>query len=139
MGAVTGILQRIANLVGYCVQRFLLNRTIRQAAFQWDNKAEMIEDHGQFNEWFSRSCACTPVIAALTLCSGNAGHPYRFLQLLSPSDEVIKQADFDKGVAHIEKLKGLSRDYIREYTDGYHLSITSPDGYVGGMLKNVFN
>lgn len=139
VGAVTGILQRIANLIEYSVQRFLVSRTIRQARYHWDNKAEMMGSHAHFNEWFSRSCALTPVVAALTLCSGNVGHPYRFLQLITPDNDVISQEEFNKGVSHIDHLKTLSRDYVREYVDGYHLKITSENEYVSGMLNKIFN
>ena len=139
VGAVTGILQRIANLIEYSVQRFLLARTINQARYQWENKAEMMGNHLRFNEWFSRSCALTPVVAALTLCSGNVGHPNRFLQLITPDYDVVSQEEFDKGVKHIEHLKTLSRDYVREYVNGYHLKITSESDYVSGMLSKIFN
>jgi len=138
VGAVLGILQRIACLIEYSVQRFLLNKTISQAKYQWDSKGEMMGNHGRFNEWFNRACVFTPVVAALCLCSGNVAHPYRFLQLITPDNDVISQADFDKGVRHIEKLQSLSRDYVREYTNSYHLKICSNDQYVSGMLFKIF-
>ena len=138
VGAVTGILQRMANLVGYCVQRFFLNRTINQASYQWENKGDMIDNHLIFNEWFNKACVCTPVVAALTLCSGNAANPLRFLKLLTPDNTIVNQSDYDKGIKHIAKLKALSGDYVREYTSGYHLTITSRESYTSGMLRNIF-
>ena len=138
VGAITGILQRVANLIGYCVQRFLLARTVRQSSYQWNNKSVMMNNHEIFNDWFKKACVCTPVVAALTLCSGNAANPLRFLQLITPDNDVVSQAEYDKGVKHIDKLKSLSREYVREYASGYHLSITSKEPYVGGMLKNIF-
>ena len=139
VGAVFGILQRIANLIEYSVQRFLLNRTLSQAKYHWDNKGELMGNHHQFNQWFSKSCAFTPVVAALCLCSGNVAHPYRFLQLLAPDDNTISQKQFDEGVKHIEKLQSASKEYVREYVNGYRLHITSQDDYVDGMLQKIFN
>ena len=138
VGAVVGILQRIANLVEYSVQRFLLNRTLSQAKYHWEKKSEMMENHYQFNEWFSKACAFTPVVAALCLCSGNVAHPYRFLQLLATDDNAINQKQFDEGVKHTEKLQSLSREYVREYVSVYRLHITSQEDYVGGMLDKIF-
>jgi len=135
---ITGILQRIANLVGYCIQRFLLLKTFNQASYHWDNKAELVTDHERFNAWFKKSCVCTPVIAALTMQSGFVANPMRFLALLTDDDEVISQEAFDKGVKHIEKLKSLSREYCRSYAEAYKLNFKSEDPVVSGRLNNIF-
>ena len=137
VGAVTGILQRIANLIGYCAQRYLLNKTIKQAGHQWKNTGVYQSNHDQFTKWFQRSCALTPVVAALTLQSGFAAHPYRFLRLISNEDEVIDQKKFNEGVKHIEKLKDLSKDYLKEYQESYKIIFQSADPVVSGMLDNA--
>ena len=138
IGMITGILQRIANMLGYCIQRFLLARTINQAKFHWNNKAELTTDKDKFREWFQRSCVLTPVVAGLCMQSGFMANPLRFLALLTPQDEVISQEAYDKGVAHIEKIKSLSRDYCREYADGYKLEFSSVDNIVSSRLEKIF-
>ena len=137
VGAVTGILKRIANLVGYAVQRFLVNRTLNQAAHQWNMKRDYVSNHKKFTNWFRRSCVCTPVIAALTLSSGMVGHHYRFLALINEDDQVIDQKHFDEGVKHIEKLKDLSKQYLIEYQDSYKVLFQSDDTLVSNRLKDV--
>ena len=136
VGAVTGILQRIANMVGYCAQRFLMNRMISQADQQWKSR-NLETNHIQFNRWFNRVCFTTPIVAALTLNIGFAAHPYRFLALISDSDNVIDQKDFDKGVKHIENLKALSKQYLSAYQDNYKVIIKSDDPVVAGLLENM--
>ena len=137
---ITGILQRIANLLGYCIQRFLLARTLNQASYHWNNKAELVTDHSRFNEWFKRSCVCTPVVAALTMQSGFVANPMRFLALLTDEkkDEIITQEAFDKGVKHIEKLKSLSKDYCQSYADAYKLNFKSNDPIITARINKIF-
>ena len=139
IGVVTGILQRIANMVGYCIQRFLIARTFKQAAYHWKNKAELLTDHERFTEWFRRSCVCTPIIAALTMQSGLVANPLRFLALFNDGGEVISQEMYNKGVNHIEKLKDLSRSYCREYADSYKLNFKGADQFIESRLKQVFS
>ena len=138
IGVVTGILQRIANMVGYCIQRFLIARTFKQAAYHWENKAELITDHERFTEWFKRSCVCTPIIAALTMQSGLVANPLRFLALIDSGGDVISQEAYDKGVKHIEKLKDLSRKYCQEYADSYKLDFKGNESFVSARLDQVF-
>ena len=139
IGMVTGILQRIANLVGYCVQRFLLARTIKQAQYGYNKKTEIMTDQTRFNEWFRRACVCTPIIAALTMQSGCVANPLRFLALFTDKDEVISQEQYDAGVKHIHALKDLSRDYCRSYADAYKLDFHSGDSVFNWLLKQTFS
>ncbi len=138
VGMVTGILQRIANILGYCVQRFLIARTFNQASYHWSNQAELVTDHERFTEWFRRSCVCTPIIAALTMQSGLVANPLRFLALIDNNDDIISQKKYDKGVEHIEKLKGLSKSYINEYTDSYKFNFKSEDPFVAARIQQAF-
>ncbi len=137
INALTGVLQRIANLVGYCIQRFLVGQSLTKARTQWNDKGSMITDAGRFLPWFKRTSAFTPIIPTMTLLSGLVGHPYRFLMLISSSSEIISQKDFDKGTNHISKLKLLARDYASEWQDSYKLQFTSNDPVVAGMMKNL--
>lgn len=137
INALTGILQRIANMVGYCVQRFLVSRTLDQARRQWNTKGVMLDDADQFLPWFKRASAFTPIIPAMTLLSGFVGHPYRFLQLITPTDQVIDQATFDQGVKHIEKLKSLATDYARSWQDSYKLKFISSDNLISARLAEI--
>ncbi len=137
VGAVTGILQRIANMVEYCVQRYLLNRLIGQAKHQWDTQGEMLTNPMRFHDWFQKACVCTPVVAALVMMSGYAAHPYRFLELIADEGGVIDQDKFDQGVQHIDTLKDLSKDYLKEYQNVYKLIFTSHDPVSMNLLSKT--
>ena len=134
---VVNILQRIAKMVDYCAQRFMINRVFDQARRQWYNEGIYKTHHDNFNHWFKNACVCTPVIAALTMNSGFTAHPYRFLALLSNENEIATQDQFNKGVKHIEKLKSLSIEYVKEYQDNYKVEFWSRDESVNNHLKNV--
>ena len=138
ISTVSSILQRIANLVDYAIQRFMLARTFKQAAYHWNNKAEFTEDMDKFTTWFRSSCAITPIVAALCMHSGFMAHPYRFLALLNPDCEVITQYQYDKGVKYIAKIKDLSRDYGVSYCKAYKLVFRSTDPIVNARLLAVF-
>ena len=137
INALLGVLQRIANLLGYCIQRWLVGRSLNQARTQWESQGEMLKDAGQFLQWFKKAAAFTPIIPTMTLLSGYTGHPYRFLQLISSGSELINQKQFDKGVDHISKLKDLAKDYATEWQSGYKLQFTSADPVIAGTLKNL--
>ena len=137
INALTGILQRIANLVGYCIQRVLVGRALDQARTQWIDKGPMLSDAGQFLQWFKRTSVITPIIPSLTLMSGFVGHPYRFLKLITEDDEIIDQKSFDKGVDHIDKLKSLAKDYAKEWQDSYKLKFTSSDNLIASRIADL--
>ena len=140
VSAVTGVLQRIANLVDYIIQRYKVNSIFKYATKQWDNHmsaTSIVHKHKEFSEWFQKAVVCTPIVAALTLGSGFVAHPYKFLQLLNPDDKIVSQAEFDKGVKHIETLKKISGNYISEYTDNYSVQFTSDDGLVAARLSQI--
>ena len=137
ISAVVGFLQRIANLVGYCVQRFLVNRTLSQAAYQWTNNGEMKTNHSQFNQWFKRSVVCTPVVASLVMCSGFVANPLKFLALIDDEKGVITQDKYNEGVEYILKLQDLSKSYIKEYCENYKVTFKSEDGVISGLMSRV--
>lgn len=137
IGAVTGILQRLANLVEYCIQRFLLSRIIDQARDHWKNDGYYLTDHDAFTSWFRNACAFTPIVSALTIHSGFAAHPYRFIALISKQDEIVSQEEFDKGVAYIDKLKEHGRQYIKQYQESYGIKFESDDSIVKSRLQHV--
>ena len=132
---VTGILQRIANLIDWAIQRFRMRSVLDTARQDWESKAGMCEDHAQFARWFRRNTLCTPITAALVLSSGFVAHPYRFLLLLNPDDTITSQAEFDKGVLYIEKLKGIAKRYIADYMGTYKLVFESDDPLVASRLN----
>ena len=137
IGAVTGILQRLANLVEYCVQRFLLARLIDQAYYHWKNDGYYLTDHDAFTSWFRKACAFTPIVSALTIHSGFAAHQYRFIALISKQDEIASQEEFDKGVACVDKLKEHGRQYIKEYQEYYGIKFESDDPIVKPRLQHI--
>lgn len=140
--AVTGVLQRIANMVSRAVQRMKVSSILAKAKEQWairDSEMSLVSNHQDFSEWFQSSVITTPVIAALTLSSGFAAHPYRFLQLIDSSGGITTQAEFDKGVQYIDKLKSISSRYIGEYVDAYRMTFVSDDKLVSARLNAIIN
>jgi hypothetical protein len=137
IGVISGILQRIANLIGYCTQRFLLNKVINQASYQHRNSLLEPTHINQFNHWFKKSIIYTPIISALAINSGFIAHPYRFLSLLKENDKLIDSKSFNEGIKHIEQLKEMSVKYIKEYQEAYKIEFRSDDKLVSNRLKDV--
>lgn len=141
IGIVTGIIQRVYNLIDCFVQRFLVNRVLKKARTAWqDGKYtnSLITDADKFNKWFRNNAVATPVIAALVLSSGFIGHPQRFVRLLDgeshPSTSKL-QEKFDAGVSHVQYLKKISAKYLVEYGQGYRTTFTSDTELVANLLK----
>ena len=140
--AITGLLQRIANMVARAVQRLKVKSILDRAKQEWlirDSDSGLVASHDDFSKWFQNSVITTPIIAALTLSSGFAAHPYRFLQLIDTTGDVSSQSDFDKGVAYIDKLKSISSLYIGEYVDAYRMTFVSDDKLVSARLNAMIN
>ncbi|MGB1239647.1 MAG: hypothetical protein ACPG4U_15635, partial [Pseudomonadales bacterium] len=178
VAAVTGILQRIANLVDYVIQ-FTRMKSIRKTAqgmwkkeflkhaaqtaqaaakkakpkdaakatkaadiakAKWlvaQSEQTMMDDHKAFSEWFQRATISNPIVAALTMNSGFVAHPYRFMQLIKSDASIVNDAEFAKGVHHIETLKKLSGKYIEEYTDNYGVVFKSDDNLIQARLTEI--
>ncbi|MCW8333295.1 hypothetical protein J4N42_16625 [Vibrio sp. SCSIO 43135] len=137
---ITGLFERIVGLVDYMVQRTLVGKVLKRAKKEWVNKdsgSSMLKDHKRFSEWFQSAVITTPIIAALVMGSGFVGHPYKFIQLLAPNLAVVSQAEFDKGVIYIEKLKSLSSDYVQEYVEGYSVDFSSRNGVINARLNEL--
>ena len=137
VSVVTGILQRIANLIDWLIQRFRMKSVLGQAAEEWQTREDpgsLVNNQEPFNQWFRKNILCTPIVAALTLKSGFVGHPYRFLSLINNGDEIVSQAEFDAGVHYIEKLKSIAGNYVTDYIDTYRLMFTSDDKIVAARL-----
>ena len=139
VSVVTGILQRIVNLVDWCIQNFRLKRVLADAREDWATRY-MMNKPDELNKWFSRNVILTPVVAALVLASGFVGHPYRFLALIDPKSGAVKvsQKEFDKGVKYIEQLRDISDSYLRNYSGVYQLDFSSKDKVIQGRLDKVF-
>lgn len=138
--AVAGALQRIVALIDRFIQRFRVQAVLKRAHNEWlIHKSDtcIASNHKQFSEWFQNAVITTPIIAALTLGSGFAGHPYRFLQLIHTGDQVVTQAQFDAGVKHIEKLKSLASKYVSSYVDDYRTDFVSDDELVKARLLEI--
>jgi hypothetical protein len=142
IGIVTGVLQRVYNLIDCYVQRALVGKVFAKAKKAWtDGKYanDLVQNHEKFNTWFRNNVIVTPVIAALVLSSGFVGHPMRFLKLIDTQGNVVNQASFDAGVAHVELLKKLSGKYLVEYGAGYKTSFASGDPLVQSLLQQAVN
>ena len=138
--AVAGILQRIVALIDRFIQRFRVKAVLKRAHDEWAIHGSgtcIANNHKDFSEWFQNAVVTTPIIAALTLGSGFVGHPYRFLQLLQTGDQVVTQAQFNAGVKHIEKLKGLASKYVSSYIDDYRTDFVSDDALVKARLLEI--
>ncbi len=140
VSTIVKVLLAVVNFIDSLVQKYLVKSVLSKARVAWDNRMSdgaLVNDHKAFSEWFQDKIIFTPVFAALVMGSGFVGHPYRFLQLLFPGDRLISQAEFDKGVKHIEKLKKLSGKYIREYEKGYQLHFAGTDALVRARLDEM--
>ena len=137
ISAVTGFLQRIANLLMYCIQRYLLNRTIYKAQEHWNQNGEMKHNQDMFNQWFKLAVTRTPVVASLMMQSGNVAHPMRFLNLIKQTGDIITQSEYDKGAKYIDELKRMSKQYILGWEDCYKLEFSGADDYTQGILNNI--
>ncbi|RLV61236.1 hypothetical protein D5018_02980 [Parashewanella curva] len=142
VSVVTGILDRITELVDRLVQISVMKYVSNKAKKEWENRGSatsMLNNHKAFSEWFQNTTITTPVVAALVMGSGFVAHSNKFLQLLDENAEIKTQNQFDKGITYIEKLKSLSGKYVREYIDGYGVDFTSLDGVVNARLTELTN
>ena len=137
ISAVTGFLQRIANLVTYAIQRYLLNRTISKARQTWEKHGDMKYNQDHFNHWFKMAVVRTPVVAALMMQSGVVANPMRFLSLIKHTGDIVTQDEYDKGVRYIDELKNLSKQYILGFEECYKLEFSGTDDYTKGILNNL--
>lgn len=139
VSALSGMLERVVAFFDSVIQRSLVRKVLKRAAKEWDNRSSttaLVNDHKRFSEWFQSAVVTTPIIAALVMGSGFVAHPTKFLSLIS-STEIVSQAEYDKGVKYIEKLKSLSASYIQEYSDNYNAEFSSKDGLVGARLAEL--
>ncbi|WCE31016.1 hypothetical protein [Vibrio sp. SCSIO 43137] len=139
VSALSGMLERVVAFFDCMIQRSLVRKVLKKARKEWDNRSSstsMLNDHKTFSEWFQSAVVTTPIIAALVMGSGFVAHPMKFLSLLS-STEIASQAEYDKGVNYIEKLKDLSASYVQEYADGYNVEFRSEDGIVAARLAEL--
>lgn len=137
---ITGLLTRIFNLIEYNIQRYHVGSVLDEAAHMWhrrSNTRSRLYDHKRFSEWFQESVVMTPVIASLAMSSGFAAHPYRFMQLLDTAGGVTMEADFAKGVKHIENLKKLAASHVKGFSDGYNVQFSSTEGIIEARLKEI--
>jgi len=142
VSVISGILSRIVALIDRYIQRLRVISVLDKARRQWrihNSDACIAANHKAFSEWFQDAVITTPIIAALTLGSGFAAHPYRFLQLLDTNNELVTQAQFDAGVRHIEKLKSLAGKYVDSYTDDYRCDFVSDDPVVAARLLQLIH
>ena len=140
VSVVTGVLQRLANLVDWCVQKFRMRSVLSSAAHNWidrDDADSLVNDHDAFTTWFRTALLCTPVTGALVLSAGVCAHPYRFLLLIYPDGKITSQAAFNKGVRYIDTLKQAAARYIKNYCATYRFVFTSPDAFVAARLAEV--
>lgn len=138
IGLLVGALQRIGTLVDYIVQRVSVDKTLKKAKEERDrvlNKNGIVNDCAAFNKWFSRTLKVTPIFASLVLHSGVAAHPYNFLELINFSGQEISSQRYARGAKYIQKLKEAAGQHIREYSEGYGLSITSSSKWQNELLK----
>ncbi|GLO63050.1 hypothetical protein MACH09_35580 [Vibrio sp. MACH09] len=139
VSALSGMLERVVNFFDYMIQRSLVRKVLKKARKEWDKRGSttsMLNDHKTFSEWFQSAVVTTPIIAALVMGSGFVAHPMKFLSLMS-STEIVSQAEYNKGVNYIDKLKDLSASYVQEYTDGYSVEFTSEDKLVAARLSEL--
>ena len=75
VSVVTNVLQRIANLIDWAIQRFRVSSVLSSARDHWEGQSELVTDQAEFSKWFRRNTLFTPIVAALVLSSGFVAHP----------------------------------------------------------------
>jgi hypothetical protein len=134
-----------------------VNQVLDDAHMAWqviDSSACFANHHELFSRWYRKACVITPIIGALSICSGFAGHPMRFLQMIDyePIGVAIdstagnrqwmhsakNQASFNKGVAYIDEIKRQGGDWIKEYCSNYSVKFEprNPNAAGPGALNN---
>ena len=140
IGIITSILTKVFNLIESCIQKYKVTSTLIEARDIWRNHSSgscILNDHKRFTKWFQESVVFTPIIASLAINSGFAAHPYRFLQLINSTGGIDANADIKKGVHHIDKLKGLASQHIRDFSAGYGVSFASSEAIIESRLKEA--
>lgn len=138
IGLLVGALTRIGALVDYIVQRASVDKALKTARKEKDrvlNKNGLVNDCDAFNKWFSRTLKVTPIFASLVLHAGVAAHPYNFLELINFRGHEISAQRYARGAKYIQKLKEAGGQHIRDYSEGYGLSITSSSAWQNALLK----
>ena len=140
IGLVAGVLNRVASLIDYIIQRARLGKVLKKAKEAWLNRTSqgsMVKDHKQFSEWFQKSVITTPIIASLAVGSGFVAHPYRFAKLLVAEDQAISDAEFTKCMKHIKVLQKVAANHISEYKDAYGIEFKSDQPVIAGRLTQL--
>jgi hypothetical protein len=137
-GEITGIAcSAIETLVAFArkVHDFYRIRIfLNDAKAMWLNREHATSVHRRpyaFNRWYRKAALWVPVIPVLTLNSGVCGDKMRMLCMFSNEGEVITQANFDKGVAYIDKIKAWGSSYLADSA----YTFTSADKLVAELIK----
>lgn len=136
------VFEQVTKIFDWFFQRLMLAKTIKTAKYEWDtryNYTSLVNNHNLFSEWLQERVTTQPIIAALLMASGFVAHPYRFLQLLTPSKMLSSQGHFDQGVIYIDKLRETSNDYIKEFMESYSIILASGEGVIQALLNDVIN
>ena len=135
------------------IQVHFLKRTLGDAKLAWKtigSSACFANHHNLFSNWYRDACIKTPVIAALSICSGFAGNPMRFLHLIK-NNEVSSASSYSKGCKYIDIVKSQGGDWVRDYCDQYSVKFeptsssaaradgasSSMGGYMGNKLREI--
>jgi hypothetical protein len=139
-GEITGIAcSAIETLVAFARKAhdfYRIRLFLNDARSMWAQRDKPNALHRQayaFNRWYRKTAMRVPVIPVLTLNSGVCGDKMRLLCMFSQEGEVLTRANFDKGVAYIDRIKGWGATYLADnpYT------FTSTDKLVAELLKPV--
>ncbi|MGA7439412.1 MAG: hypothetical protein WBW32_14940 [Luteibacter sp.] len=137
-GEITGIAcSAIETLVAFARKAhdfYRIRVFLNEAKMMWAQREKPTSLHRQpyaFNRWYRRAAMRVPVIPVLTLNSGVCGDKMRLLCMFTNEGEVITQANFDKGVAYIDKIKAWGSSYL---TDSAY-TFTSADKLVSELIK----
>lgn len=123
------------------IQITQLTKHIDTAKKAWqlkDSGSSFMNHHDLFSAWYRDVCIVTPIFGALSIVSGYAGNPMRFLNLVQ-NGEIIASNSFNKGVKYIDEVKAQSTTWIKNYADDYCLKFVSPDPVVNHMLLRCGN
>ena len=137
-GEITGIAcSAIEALVAFARKahdHYRIRVFLTEARALWAKREAPNSLHRQpyaFNRWYRRTAMRVPVIPVLTLNSAVCGDKMRMLCMFTQEGEVLTQANFDKGVAYIDKIKAWGAAYLADSPYAF----TSADKLVAELLK----
>ena len=136
LNIVVAISEMVIKLIWRLVELSKMKTFFGEAAEHWgqkDNAGAIQTKPFAFAAWYRENALYMPPVSVLTLNSGICGDKMHFLKMFASgqNSSVIGQAEFDRGCAFVDGLKGWGSQYLEKC--GYRFSSEQPT--VGGLME----